>query len=138
YYEAFTDTEAYALSYEIVRKFLHDHPDMLLVVSDLLTKAYVNSIGQVENLEKSHIHERLEYVLYTLAARLGTNAGSVARIDALITQEDLARLAGVTRESMSLEMNRHRSRGLMWKKGNSTYIDVGRLDVASMPKFYAI
>ncbi len=42
-------------------------------------------------------------------------------------------MAGVTRESVSLEMNHAKARELMWKEGHSTYIDVSKLDTEAMP-----
>jgi CRP-like cAMP-binding protein len=74
--------------------------------------------------------------LYWLAMRLGAQEHElVVRIDAPITQQDLARLAGVSRESMSHAVTAGKRR-LFWRVGTCTYIDVSKLDIAAMPKVF--
>ncbi len=137
YYEAFTDVVCYLVPKSKIRDYALSRPELMVAAADNLAKTYLTALGHVYNLEKSHIHERLEFVLYFLAMRVGTQEGNVTRIDTIITQEDLANLAGVTRESMSLEINRPRSQGLFWKDGNTTVIDLERIDLSSMPKVFA-
>jgi len=124
YYEAYSDAICYVARQEEVRFFTRAHPHVLLGVADALAKAYINLAARVTNLERSHVRERMEFVLYMLATRLGTFEGTVAEISAIVTQEDISRMAGVTRESVSLEMNHAKERELMWKHGHSTFIDI--------------
>jgi CRP-like cAMP-binding protein len=138
YYEAFTKVSCYVAPLRKVKEYISNRPDILLPLVDILTKAYLNFTGRIENLEKSHIHERMEFVLYMLAIRLGTVQDNIACIDALITQEDIASLAGVTRETMSVEINAARSKGLIWKHGHKTYINLGLLDIEAMPTVFTI
>ncbi len=135
YYEAFSDTTCYLANVRTCLKFVEEHPEVLIGVASGVARAYINLANQVRSLERSHIHERLEFVLATLAAQLGkfNDAGTIAAIDAPITQEDISKLAGVTRESISLELNRARAKSMIWKDGHRTYIDVSRLHTADQP-----
>jgi CRP-like cAMP-binding protein len=136
FYEAFTNAKCYVAEAADLRNFIHEHPQLSMTVSDALAKNYINSIGRLQSLEKSHINERLAYVLYFLASKLGTKDGDIVRINAVITQEDIARLAGVTRESMSHEINRVRSKKIIWRRRHSTYIDMNRIDSELIPKIF--
>jgi CRP-like cAMP-binding protein len=137
YYEAFTDTSCYIAERDALYGFAGDNPAIMRGVTDALAKAYLNLAARIRNLERSHVHERLEFVLYVLAAGLGTfGDDDVAGIDTVITQEDISRLAGVTRESISLEINSAQSRRLLWKDGRRTYIDVSKMENQDMPTFY--
>jgi CRP-like cAMP-binding protein len=136
FYEAFTDVLFYVLPVERAQVFVSEQPDILAGLLDNVTKGYINYIGRVQNLEKSQIRERLEFVLYWLAMRLGAQERDlVVRIDAPITQQDLARLAGVSRESMSHAVTAVKPK-LFWRVGTCTYIDLSKLDTAAMPKVY--
>jgi CRP/FNR family transcriptional regulator len=137
YYEAFTDTSCFIAEREELYGFVYEHPELMRAVVDALAKAYMNLAARIRNLERSHVHERLEFVLYMLAAGLGTfSEDDVAGIDTVITQEDISRLAGVTRESISLEINSARSRRVLWKDGRRTYIDVSKMETRGLPMFY--
>jgi CRP-like cAMP-binding protein len=127
YYEAFTDVTCYFMPREEASAFIEDHPEILGGVVDALAKAYNHYAERIRSLERSRIHERLEYVLMMLATSLGTFKGDIANIDASITQEDISKLAGVTRESVSLAMNETGFKRMFWKNGRKTYIDVGKL-----------
>jgi len=135
YYEALTDATCRVAPMEAARSYLRSHQEALLSMMDALAQDHVNSMGRLQNMEKSHLVERLEFVLYWLTRRIGTVEGQVARIDALITQEDIARLAGVTRESMSLAINKLGS-NILWRENHSTYIDLSKLPLSSMPTVY--
>jgi CRP-like cAMP-binding protein len=133
FYEAYTDVACYSSSIIGARRYMSLHPEILHEANDRLAKAYINMAGRIQNLEKSRMQERLEFVLYFLAVNLGNFRGSVATIDTIITQEDIARLAGVTRESISLELNRSDRQRLIWKENQNTLIDVERLHIDEMP-----
>jgi CRP-like cAMP-binding protein len=127
YYEAFTDVRCHYLATNEATEFIENHPELLGGVVDALAKAYTHYSDRIRSLERSRIQERLEYVLMMLATSLGTLKGDVANIDASITQDDISKLAGVTRESISLAMNESGFKRLFWKNGQKTYIDVGKL-----------
>lgn len=136
FYEAFTDTTGFIAEGKDVRRFIAGRPDILLTLTDRMTRSYLNFLGRTQNLEKSHLHERLHFVLYWLATGLGTLDGHVSHIDAPITQADIASLAGVTRESMSLEINKARDEKIYWRVGNTTRIDMDKLNTDELPKVF--
>jgi CRP-like cAMP-binding protein len=137
YYEAYTEVTCLAVPRQKARDFISQRPELLMALLDVLTKAYMNMAGRIQNLEKSQIHERLHFVLYWLSQRLGDNPDDpVVRISAPITQGTLASLSGVSREAMSHEINRATGERVFWRKGHYTYIDISRLAVESMPKVF--
>lgn len=135
YYEAVSDASCLSLPVKEAREFITLNPKLLMSILDGLTRTYINLIGRVQNLERSHLVEKLEFVLYWLALRIGTVENRIARIDAIITQEDIARLAGVTRESMSLAIHKLGSE-TMWRENHSTYINLSKLSLSSMPTIF--
>ncbi len=64
YYEAYADVTCFIARQEEVRYFTRANPQVLLGVSDALAKAYINLAARITNLERSHVRERLEFVLY--------------------------------------------------------------------------
>lgn len=131
FYEAYTDTECYIAQKVDLSDFSRQNPLTLLDILDGLTKSYLNLAARLRNLERSQVKERLEFVLYVLAVDLGKFKGSVAEIETTITQDDISKLAGVTRESISLEMSQ--STDLIWKSGRRTYIDTSKIDSSDLP-----
>lgn len=135
YYEAVSDVTCLITPAEEAQAFIASNPIALQALLSSLTETYINLIGRVQNLERSHLGEKLEFVLYWLAQRIGTIEGQTARIDAIITQEDIARLAGVTRESMSLAIHKLGS-DILWRENHSTYINLSKLSLNSLPTIY--
>jgi CRP-like cAMP-binding protein len=132
YYEALTNVRCYVADIASVYKFVRTRPHILLALTDQLVRSYINLEGRIQNLEKSHVGERLEFLLFYLATVLGDSIEGVTEIAASITQEDIAKLAGVTRESLSLEIN-HRGTRPYWREKGNTYIDLGNIDSTEMP-----
>jgi CRP-like cAMP-binding protein len=132
YYEALARTTCYVAEASAIYEFVRKRPTILISLVDHLVRSYINLAGRIQNLEKSRVGERLEFLLFHLAVTLGYPDGEITRIDASITQEDIARLAGVTRESLSLEINQRDDRPY-WRNSNSTYIDLGNIDSSYMP-----
>lgn len=135
YYETVADTTCLIVPRQAAQAFLYAHPEALIVLMSNLVQAYVNLIGRIQKLERAQLNEKLEFVLFWLAQRVGTIEGNIARIDAVITQEDIARLAGVTRESMSLAINKMGS-DILWREKHSTYINLSKLSLSSMPAIF--
>jgi CRP-like cAMP-binding protein len=139
YYEAFTELYCYIVPAKRFIDYMHAHPELAARLLDLVIKSYVNFIGRVQNLEKSQIHERLEFILYWLANGLGAERrGSVVRIDAKITQQDMAGLTGVTRESMSHALNQPNVKQIFWRNGSRTYINLEFINTDILPRVFNI
>lgn len=136
YYEAFSNTTCYIAHKDDLLEFTRKNPQVMTGLADYVTRSYIALAGRVRNLERSQVRERLEYVLWVLANNLGTFNGHVAQIDWPVTQEDISKLAGVTRESISLEMNAQDTRDIMWKSGRDTFIDVSKLSLSNMPAIW--
>lgn len=134
FYEAMTSVSCVVRDVGDVRDFVRTNPGVLLSLTDHLVRSYINLAGRVQNLERSRVSERLEFILFHLSVSLGEEiVNNISRIDAAITQEEIARLAGVTRESLSLEISQRQSSRPYWREGANTYIDLSRIDIEAMP-----
>ncbi|HEY6736706.1 MAG TPA: Crp/Fnr family transcriptional regulator [Candidatus Saccharimonadia bacterium] len=128
YYEALTSVRCALVDAWTLRQYAFSRPDVMRSLVDALVRSNINMAMRVFNLENSRVGERLDFVLLQLATRLGVMRGGVARLDVPITQEEIARLAGVTRESMSLELSRRSKHRPYWREGHATYIDYHNLN----------
>lgn len=138
HYQTMSEVEGYTASREKLLRFIAKRPDVMLSLLNSVTKAYINQDARVFGLQKNNIRERLEFVLYYLARRLGTGPDTAVHIPGFITQQDLANLTGVTRESISRELNNITATGLIWKDDNDTYIDISKLKATNFPKVFRI
>lgn len=137
-YHAITKTVIYRLPWSNMKDFMDKHTDFYKNLADVLTKSYVNASARVINLQKTNVRERVEFILYYLAVILGTIKNGVAEIPVMLTQQEIADLAGLTRESVSHEMSKVRYKDVFWKAGNKSYIDLSKLRLEKMQKIFPV
>jgi CRP/FNR family transcriptional regulator len=139
FYQAFTDVTCWVVSLEDVRDFLSTEQAACLGLLDIMAKANINYAARIQKLEYSGIRERVEYILYYLALCVGIiDERNVAKIDSGITMQDIASLTGLARESVSLELSKHKVSKIFWKTGQNSFIDMNKIDAQLMPHIYAI
>ena len=136
FYQAISDTEVYAVDTKNILAFIREQPDILMFLLSTLTKAYLNQDARIFSLQRANTRERLDFVLYYLAQRLGSISGSIAKLPGLLTHAELANLMGVTRESVSRELGRATASGLLWKDDAFTYIDLSKIKNKNLPPVF--
>jgi CRP/FNR family cyclic AMP-dependent transcriptional regulator len=72
-------------------------------------------------------YQRLGRVLLQLGTEHGVNTGGGTLIPFRLTHEDLAKLIGTTRETVTTQMNRFRRMGLLKRQGRHLLVDTDRL-----------
>jgi CRP-like cAMP-binding protein len=128
FYEAYTDLVAYKMSQKKFKEILKKDTDLIYFLMDSLARSYVGLESRIQNLQKSKVEEKTEFVLYFLAKRLGHSPdGQVYEIKKHITQQDIADLAGINRETIARFLLSAQTNHLAWKSGSSYYIDVAKL-----------
>lgn len=126
-YEALTDVECYTMSVDKLHDFLVTCPNTMSRLLDVMGRAYINHSARIINLQRTSIKERLDFVLYYLANRLGHKTTGVVCLPVKLTHSDIASLAGVTRESISRQLGVAKKDKLLWTAHGKTYIDVNQI-----------
>lgn len=104
YYEAFTDVVAYSLAKDDIQDYISKNN-----VSQIKELIQRNSslLIRITSLEQTRAVDKIMLSLYYLIFRFGENAkNGEYKINIPLTQSDLARLIGLTRETTATELNR--------------------------------
>jgi CRP/FNR family cyclic AMP-dependent transcriptional regulator len=125
---ALDDVEAGFLRGEEFRDFLREHPDAALVLIRMLVRRLAEADRDRVALATQDSVGRVAGRLVDLAADHGVPAASGTRIELSLTQDELARWTGATRETVSRALRLMRQLG--WVSTNNRSITV--LDVAAL------
>jgi CRP/FNR family transcriptional regulator len=138
FYAAMSQVECYQVPVAELEDLLND-PAMCRFIMDILVRAYINHASRIQNLESSHAAERIKFILYYLVQRLGTTVrDDVASLPVVITQQEIADLTGVARETVTIELRHLAQQGIYRREKGMMYINLDKLDVQSMPKIYGL
>lgn len=106
FYEAFTPIVVRKAAKDDFLPFLRDNHD---IVYDLLRRMYVGIEGlwmHIESLTAGNSLIKLAASVVILAKRFGKNVNGKIVIDLQLNEQDLANLAGISRETASREISR--------------------------------
>lgn len=117
YFEALTKVEVGRAPREQVVNFIKDKPTIIFELMSKLLDDYAESLKRVEHLVFSDAYRRIISVLLYIAKHFGVEHGSGIIVDHRFTQQDIATLVGVARETTSIEMAK------LEKNGFLTYSD---------------
>jgi CRP/FNR family transcriptional regulator, cyclic AMP receptor protein len=138
-YEAITPTKAYVMRREDLRTALDAHPQVYIQLVDVLVKTYVNAGARITNLQKTNVSERLEFVLYYLAMMLGGKSRQgIVNISIPITHQEIADLAGLSREAVSRELSKDKYDKIYQKVDHHTIINLNHLNLDNFSKVYPL
>ena len=117
YFEALTSVEVGRAPREQVVNFIKDKPTVIFELMSELLEDYAETLTRIEHLVFSDAYRRVISVLIYIAKHFGeVNKNSII-VRHRFTQQDIATLVGVTRETASSEMVK------LEKKGLIAYID---------------
>lgn len=127
--ETCTETRLKCIPRESFLQFLRAHPDAAISVVDLvLGRLYVLSNAFLQATTESKKH-RLIYLLSQLAYQYGRETGTEICIDIPITEQDVANLAGTSRQTVSKQFSLLKKEGILRVERRRIYLDGGRLRV---------
>lgn len=110
YYDAFSDVEAYVCSKAEYMDILKQYKLEANYIS-LLVKRYTATTMHINALLQTHAQNKIAQGLQYLVLSHGKKMLSGKyKIDIRLTQQDLANLVGVTRETAAVELNRLRDK----------------------------
>jgi len=117
FYESLTAVEVGRAPKEQVVSFIKDKPAIILELMSKLLGDYAETLSRIEHLVFSDAYRRVISVLLYIAKHFGQKKPPGIVVDHRFTQQDIATLVGVARETASIEM------GFLEKKGFIEYID---------------
>jgi len=129
YYESMTDVELYTISHETLQTAVAENP---LIYQDLFYAAGVRLNSFIHRLEDTSVsgsHHRVARLLVYLADLFGKPIGDgQLLIELPLTQQTIAEILGLARETVTNSMTRLRAKGLVLSAGKKvTVIDLERL-----------
>jgi CRP-like cAMP-binding protein len=123
YYETMTDVSLYTISHETLKAALDENP---LLYKDLFQEAGVRLNSFIHRLEDASItgsNKRLAYLLVYLADIFGkADASGQTTIDVPLTQQTIAEVLSLARETVTHSVVRLREKGLVTVSGKKFII----------------
>ncbi len=120
YFEALTPVEVGRAPRERVVNFIQDKPTLLFALMSELLEDYAEVLTRVEHLVFSDAYRRVVSILLYIAKHFGTEQGKDGVIvHHRFTQQDIATLVGVARETAGSELVKLEKKGLIRHIGHS-------------------
>lgn len=117
YFEALTPVEVGRAPRDQVVNFIKDKPTIIFELLSELIGDYAESLLRIEHLVFSDAYRRVISILLYIAKHFGEKNNNGIIVHHRFTQQDIATLVGVARETAGLELTR------LEKKGLITYVD---------------
>jgi CRP/FNR family transcriptional regulator, cyclic AMP receptor protein len=113
YFEALTPVEAGRAPRDQVVSFIKDKPGIIFKLMSELVENYAETLTRIEHLVFSDAYRRVISVLLYLAKHFGEAKDNGIVVSHRFTQQDIATLVGVARETASSEMAKLEKMGLI-------------------------
>lgn len=112
-YEALSEVEVLRLDQHTFQRMLHDKPELLSPLMDIILEMYRIHSERILNLEYRTVRERLIAFLLIMAQRFGIQTKEGVRIEAPLKQQDIASSINATRETTGRELSNLARKGLI-------------------------
>lgn len=113
YFEALTPVEVGRASRDQVVNFIKDKPTIIFELMSELLEDYAESLKRIEHLVFSDAYRRVISILLYIAKHFGEENSKGIIVAHRFTQQDIATLVGVARETASNEMVKLEKKGLV-------------------------
>lgn len=123
YFEALTPVEVGRAPRDQVVNFIKDKPAVIFELMSELLEDYAETLTRVEHLVFSDAYRRVISVLIYIAKHFGEEHGKGIIVHHRFTQQDIATLVGVARETASNEMVKLEKKGLIKHIDHSILIE---------------
>lgn len=128
YYQTMTPVQIYCIENSVLAEKAKADP---LLYKDLLFEAgrrLQSNIQQLENISFRHADRRLAHQLVYFARQFGQPVHQGTKILLPLTQQDLADILSLTRETISREISKFKSKGLVITGQNIVIPDIEKLE----------
>ena len=113
YFEALTAVEVGRAPRDQVVNFIKDKPTIIFELMSELLEDYAETLTRIEHLVFSDAYRRVISVLLYIAKHFGEVHKNSVIVHHRFTQQDIATLVGITRETASNEMVKLEKKGLI-------------------------
>lgn len=135
YFEALTAVEVGRAPRDQVVNFIKDKPTIIFELMSELLEDYAESLTRIEHLVFSDAYRRVISVLLYIAKHFGEKKGNGIIVHHRFTQQDIATLVGVARETASNEMIKLEKKHLIVHVDHSIlFSDIGKLNAELIQK----
>lgn len=113
YFEALTPVVLRKIPREIFTRLAAKNPDITFLLSQEIVRRFVELMDRAQFYTFGRAYENVADVLYTLGKNMGTDNGKSLSINLPLGHKDIAAIAGLTRETVSIEMKNLQEQGLI-------------------------
>lgn len=117
--QAFTDLVAYSISSKAFDTILEDHPVVAVNLLRYSTRVLQVSLDKLREMATERVEQRIARTLARLASQIGRKTEAGILIDAPLTRQDLAEMAGTTVFTASRTLKSWERQGIL-KTGRET------------------
>ena len=136
FYEAMTDVEILRAPKGKVVDFLKGQPEILFELTKRILVGLEGILTRIQYLLYGDAHSKVASAILLLARRFGEKRKEGTVITLPFTHAGIASLAGITRETTSLEMEKLKKEGLITNKNHLIVVkDMGKLREESLIYF---
>lgn len=129
FFEATTPLVVHKAPVQKVVDFLHENPDVLFDLTLRLSRGLEMISVVLENIMSTCAQCKIAAVLLTFAKRFGNKTGNMVEIGIPLTHKEIGSFAGVTRETVSREVQKLIDMKILEKKDNLyTIRDINRFE----------
>lgn len=116
FYSAFTYLEVYVVNRQELLEFFGANPDVLMHIANDLASKLSELTEKLTATEKPKASEKIVYMLSILAKRFGKEnlEQDKTQITVPLTQQDIANLLGLTRETVATELKKLKDKGYVY------------------------
>ncbi len=130
YFEALTPVEVGRAPREDVVNFIKDKPGIIFELLSELIEDYAESLTRIEHLVFSDAYRRVISVLLYIAKHFGEEVNNTIVVHHRFTQQDIATLVGVARETASNELSKLEKKGVIkYVKHSMIFKDMDKLEL---------
>jgi len=130
FFEALTPVEVWRAPRDEVVNFIKDKPTVIFELMSELVEDYAESLTRIEHLVFSDAYRRVISVLLYIAKHFGEVNKQGIIVHHRFTQQDIATLVGVARETASNELTKLEKKGLIRQINHSIVLDsVSKLEL---------
>ena len=119
---ALESSEVLTLARNDFLEILQEYPKISISLLEELTQRIRKSDQQIESLSLSDVEQRIGITLIRLAEELGTIKQGNVKINDLPYQQDIANMAGTSRETVSRTFKLLEEKGLLTREGRKLTI----------------
>lgn len=132
YFEALTPIEMWRAPKEEVLAFIKEDPALLYELSKNMLNGFQDLLETIEFLVSGNAYSKVASALLLLSHRFGKKDGNSTTLEINPTHREIGNITGITRETVSLQMEKLSKKGIITQDNRSIVINnVKELEDAS-------